>query len=329
MDPDRDREFVLRAARGVTRLFLKPLLRGTTSLSRQRRSLTLIAKGLPPPRGTRCSPIDMNGVHAERVESATATNRSERSILFLHGGGYCIGSPASHRALTGQLARATGALVYAPDYRLAPEHPHPAALEDAVACYRWLLGNGYGADQIAIAGDSAGGGLTLCTALALRDAGTPLPSSLVLLSPWVDLETTGESMTRRAARDPMLTAEGLQRWARGYLAATPATHPLCSPLNADLAKLPPMLIQVGSEEVLFSDAERLHQRARAAGINSTFHEYAGLWHDFQLEAGILKSARAAVAEIGAFMARHWPDALGRRERCLRNTAPLSPGEGGA
>lgn len=306
MNADRDSEFLLRALRGATRLFLKPLLREGASLSLQRRCLGVIGKGLPPPRGTRLQWIDMNGVRAQRVEFGPQGPRGTQAILFLHGGGYCIGSPASHGALIGRLAQATRAAVYAADYRLAPEHPHPAALEDAVASYRWLLDNGYDATGITIAGDSAGGGLSLSTALALRDRGLPLPASLVLLSPWVDLEMIGESMSARAARDPMLTAGGLRRWARDYLGNTPPRHPPCSPLYADLTGLPPMLIQVGSEEVLYSDAERLHQRAVAAGVDSTFRDFAGLWHDFQLQAALLGSAAAAIAEIGDFVTRHRP-----------------------
>lgn len=305
MSADRDSESLLRALRGVTRLLLKPLIGAGTSVAFQRRCLSIIGKGLPPPRGTRYATIDLGGVRTERLEHGTGSGPATKTILFLHGGGYCIGSPLSHRALTGHLARATGAVVFAADYRLAPEHPHPAALDDALACYHALLGKGYKPSQIAIAGDSAGGGLTLATALALRGTGAPLPSSLVLLSPWVDLDLQGESMSSRSARDPMLTAKGLQRWARDYLASAPANHPACSPLYAELGKLPPLLIQVGSEEVLYSDAERLHQRALAAGVDSSFHEYKGLWHDFQLQAGLLKSAAAAVAQMSAFMAQHW------------------------
>jgi acetyl esterase/lipase len=293
----------MRLQRAALRLVLKPVLGERVPVAIQRRWLSFASRGTPPPRGTRCTPLRMNGVAAERVEHGSAS--PTRAILYLHGGGYCIGSPATHRVITGHLAKATGATVYAPDYRLAPEHPHPAALEDALSAYRWLLAQGLAPGAIVLAGDSAGGGLALACTLALRDAGEPLPAALALISPWVDLAGRSETMTSHARRDPLLTPQGLQRWAWAYVHSCPVDHPACSPLYADLHGLPPLLIQVGSEEVLLGDSRRLHQHARDAGVNSQLHEYDGLWHDFPLHAGLLPGADAAIAEIRDFLKRYW------------------------
>jgi acetyl esterase/lipase len=294
--------FKLRLMRGAARLFLKPGLGAARPLSAQRRFLARMSRAMPAPRGTRVTALSMQGVAAERVDAAAGA--SDRAMLYLHGGGYCIGAPATHRALTGRLARATGAPVFVPDYRLAPDHPHPAALDDALAAYRWLLQQKLPARNIVIVGDSAGGGLALSCALALRQTGDALPAALVLLSPWVDLSCSGDSMVARAARDPIVEPEGLRRWAGHYLAGRAADDPACSPLFANLDGLPPMLVQVGSEEILNSDAQRLQQRARACGVDCSLHEYPGLWHDFQLQGGLLAEADAAIEEIAVFAARH-------------------------
>jgi len=226
------------------------------------------------------------------------------TLLYLHGGGYCIGSARTCRSITGHLAKVTGATVYAPEYRLAPEHPHPAALEDAVSSYRALLGQGIAPESIAISGDSAGAGLSVATAVALRDAGLPLPAALVLISPWVDLTCTGDSHAIVGSRDPLLTTVGVKRWAADYLGERSAQDPACSPLFADLRSLPPMLIQVGSEEIVLADSTRLHERATAAGVAAELHEYPGLWHDFQMYAGMLRESDEAMKEIASFTSRH-------------------------
>jgi acetyl esterase/lipase len=225
-------------------------------------------------------------------------------VLYLHGGGYCIGSPYSYRVLTGAIAKRVGIPVYVPDYRLAPEHPHPAALEDALAAYRWLIDDGYLPQCIAVVGDSAGGGLTLALCLALRNEHERLPAAIGLLSPWVDLACRGETFEKLADRDPLLSPEGLRRWARAYLGDLPPDHPLCSPLYAALSGLPPTLIQVGSEEIVLSDSTRLAERARQAGVDVRLHQYDGMWHDFQLQVGVLRETDAAIKEIGAFVKEH-------------------------
>jgi acetyl esterase/lipase len=190
-------------------------------------------------------------------------------VLYLHGGGYVIGSPRSHRHLAAAVAAAGQASALLLDYRRAPAHPSPAAVDDATAAYRWLLDQGIAPGHIVIGGDSAGGGLTVATLLALRDARLPLPAGGVCISPWVDLTFSGASYRTRAAVDPIVTRPGIDEMARAYFGATSARAPLASPLFADLRGLPPLLIHVGSDEVLLDDAVQLADRAKAAGVDAT------------------------------------------------------------
>jgi acetyl esterase/lipase len=280
------------------RLLLKPVFSGWMPFAVQRAWLRVMTTSSLAPHGTHASRVDMNGLPALRLAVGTP---GPGILLFLHGGGYCIGSTATHRALAAQLARAAAATCYAPDYRLAPEHPYPAALDDALKAWRWLLAQGHSPARIAIAGDSAGGGLALATTLALRDAGQPLPAALLLISPWTDLSLSGDTGRTHAWRDPMLSRAIGALWARSYLGRQPADHPLCSPLFASLSGLPPMLIQVGTEEILLDDSRRLGQRAAGAGVAVQLQEYPGMWHDFQTHAGLLQEADAAMAEAGRFL----------------------------
>jgi monoterpene epsilon-lactone hydrolase len=293
--------FVRALLSGSLRLLLKPAFSGWMPIGIQRFWLRVMSASSLPPRGTRAEVVDMGGVSAERV---TTPQSGERVVLYLHGGGYCVGSCATHRALAARIARAAGATCYVPEYQLAPEHPHPAALDDALVAYRWLLSQNLKPAQIAIGGDSAGGGLAVATALAIRDAGLPQPAALVLISPWVDLTLSGDSIKTRAARDPMLSHSIGALWSRLYLGTHAANHPLCSPLFSNLAGLPPMLIQVGSEEILLSDSQRLEQRAKTSGVEAQAHLYDRMWHDFQVHAGVLHEADAAIAEIGEFVKQH-------------------------
>lgn len=231
-----------------------------------------------------------------------ASTQTGRAILYLHGGAYVLGGPASHAKLAGQIAHAAQATAYFCDYRLAPEHPHPAALDDALTTYRWLLEQGL--KNIALAGDSAGGGLAVATAMAIRDAKLTPPSALALLSPWVDLTLSGESHKTHARRDPMLRSAWLEFGAQGYAYGQPQNDPLISPLFGNLAGLPPMLIHVGSEEILLSDSERLVERARAVGVSVQLKVYDGLWHDFHAHAGMLPESDQALADIGVFLKSH-------------------------
>ena len=224
-----------------------------------------------------------------------------RVVLYLHGGGYVIGSPRSHRHLAAAVAAAGQASALLLDYRLAPEHPYPAAVDDATAAYRWLLDQGIAPGHIVIGGDSAGGGLTMATLLALREARLPLPAGGVCISPWVDLTFSGASYRTRAAVDPIVTRPGIDEMARAYLGATAARAPLASPLFADLHGLPPLLIHVGSDEVLLDDAVQLADRAKAAGVDATLEVWDRMVHVWHWFLPMLDEAQSAVDGIGRFI----------------------------
>ena len=245
------------------------------------------------------SEVEANGVPGELVRSDEASTDSV--TLYLHGGGYVIGSPATHRELAGRLSKATGGSVLTIDYRLAPEDPFPAPVEDAVSAYRWLLDQGHNPDSISIAGDSAGGGLTVATLVSLRDQGLPLPSCGVCLSPWVDMEGVGESMTSRAGVDPMVQKEGLVAMAGVYLGGAEPRSPLAAPLYADLSGLPPLLIQVGTRETLYDDATRLAYEAARAEVAVTFEPWEEMIHVWHLFAPMLDEGQHAIERIGDFI----------------------------
>ena len=227
--------------------------------------------------------------------------RAGTALLYLHGGGYVIGSPRSHRHLAAALGAAAQAPVLLPDYRLAPEHPFPAAVDDAVAAYRWLLGRPIAPARIVIAGDSAGGGLTVATLLALRDAGVPLPAAGVCISPWVDLTGSGASYRTRAEADPIVKRASIDGMAAAYLAGKDATMPLASPLFADLRGLPPLLVHVGDDEVLLDDAAQLAERARKARVDATLEVWDKMIHVWHWFFPILDEGQAAIDRIGAFV----------------------------
>jgi acetyl esterase/lipase len=270
-----------------------------TSGSVDERRAAIESFSAPPPEGTSIEAVDAGGVPAEWVVADGV--ESERVILYLHGGGYVIGSLNTHRPLVARLSTAARARVLNADYRLAPEHPHPAAVDDAVAAYRWLLDAGVPPASIAVSGDSAGGGLTLATLLALRDAGDPMPAAAVPISPWADLEGTGESVTTRAAVDLMCTVEGLKEMADWYAAGQDLREPYLSPMYGDMTGLPPLLIHVGDAEILRDDAVRVADRARAAGVDVTLEiwdEMPHVWHAF---AGLLPEADQAITRIGSWL----------------------------
>ncbi len=247
-------------------------------------------------------PIQAGGVPSEWVSAPDAD--AGRAVLYLHGGGYVIGSINTHRALAARLSRAAKARVLVIDYRLAPEHPHPAAVDDAVAAYRWMLSTGLKPTRIAVAGDSAGGGLTVATLVAIRDAKLATPGAGACLSPWVDLEGIGESMTTKAAVDPMVQKEGLIGMAKAYLGGKDPRTPLAAPLYADLSGLPPLLIQVGTAETLLDDSTRIAERARKAGVKVTLEPWENMIHVFQLFAPMLDEGQQAIEKIGAFVREH-------------------------
>jgi monoterpene epsilon-lactone hydrolase len=254
----------------------------------------------PPPPGTRTLAVDAGGVRAHRI--ATRASQPGRHVLFLHGGGFIAGSPALYRNLTWRIASAARARVLSVDYRLAPEHPFPAALDDAVAAYRWLLAEGAVPERMAVMGDSAGGGLALSLLLRLRDDGVPLPAAAAAVSPWTDLAMTGRSFTVNAGVDPLLSAEQARRFVHHYLAGTDPRSPYASPLYGEPGGLPPTIIQVGSDEVLRDDAVRMAERMRAAGCRVQLEIWPRMPHVWHLFAPVMPEAHRAIARIGEFVA---------------------------
>ena len=249
--------------------------------------------------------VDAGGVPSELVSADQASDSTV--VLYLHGGGYVIGSPRTHREFARRLSTASQAQVLVIDYRLAPENPFPAPVEDAVSAYRWLLDEGYLPERIAIAGDSAGGGLTVATLVSIRDQGLSLPACGVCLSPWVDMEGIGDSMTSRAGLDPMVQKEGLVGMAGLYLADADPRSPLAAPMYADLVGLPPLLIQVGASETLFDDAVRLDEKARSAGVETTFEEWDDMIHVWHIFAPMLDEGQKAIERMAEFMREKWSE----------------------
>lgn len=251
---------------------------------------------LPAAEGVAVESTDAGGVPAEWIGTGDGP-----VVVYVHGGGYCIGSLDSHRSMLTHLASAVDGRVLAVDYRLAPEHPFPAALDDACAAYRWALDQGLEPGRAVIGGDSAGGGLTLATLLALRDAGDPLPAAGVCLSPWADLTQSGATITENADIDPMVRAEDLERWTAAYAADADPASPSISPVFADLSGLPALLVEVGTAEVLLDDARRVAARARDAGVDVTTFEGPDLIHVWHFFAGTVPEADEGIERIARFV----------------------------
>jgi epsilon-lactone hydrolase len=249
-----------------------------------------------------CEPVSAGGVDGEWIAPANAS--PGKAILYCHGGGFRIGSVASHRGLIAQIAEESACRVLAINYRLAPEHRFPAALDDALSAYDWMLDQGLKASNIAFAGDSAGGNLVLAAMLSLRDRGRPLPVAAALMSPWTDLAATGASYVSRAGADPIHQRPMILALAKNYLGEQGNPRaPLASPLCADLAALPPLLIQVGDRETVLDDSTMLADRAKAAGVDTELQVWDGMIHVFQMFPEI-PEARQAIASIGQFLRRH-------------------------
>ena len=257
-----------------------------------------------PPLGTKTRNFSLNGLPARTVTVREARPGTE--VLFLHGGAYSVGSFRNYGHFTWRLGKAARARVLALDYRMAPEHPYPAALNDALAGYCWLLDQGAKPDRILLAGDSAGGGLTLALLLKLRDEGVPLPAGAVALSPWTDLATTGASLHTKADTDPMLVASEIPHHAAMYLGGADPRDPYASPLYGDPRGLPPTLIQAGGDEVLLDDGVRMAEKMQAAGCDVELQVWPRMPHVFQLLATVMPEAQAAVAEIARFARRVLP-----------------------
>ena len=272
------------------------------SIEKTRAGFEQMTVMLPVEADVKCEPVSAGGVKAEWVAAPGAD--AGRAILYLHGGGYVIGSINTHRAMAGRISRAAKARVLLIDYRLAPEHPFPAAVEDSVAAYRYMLAQGIRPGRLAIAGDSAGGGLTIAALVAIKEAKLPMPAAGVGLSPWVDLEGIGASMTSKAKADPMVQKDGLLKMAAAYLSGKDPRSPLAAPLYADLSGLPPLLIQVGTAETLLDDSTRLAERARKSGVSVTLEPWENMVHVWQVFAPILDEGQQAIDKIGAFVLKH-------------------------
>lgn len=292
----RSQQLLAAVFRATLRTLMKPMFHPRIPTSLLRAGMRTLTTTTLRAAGVNMQPISLSGVPGE---AASPDQPGDSAVLYLHGGAYCVGSPATHRAITSHLAHDSGATVFAIDYRLAPEHPFPAASDDALTAYRWLLENGYAPEKVFIAGDSAGGGLTLATALQIRDQGLPAPGGLILLSPWVDL-----SLSRSA--DPQQPDEVMLSWptlehAAALYAGEQRRHPLVSPLQADLDRLPPTLIIVGTDEILLGDSEALYKKMASAGTPVRLSVYQNMWHVFPIQAGALATANAAITEMAAWI----------------------------
>ena len=269
-----------------------------TDVGERRAGIDAFAKAFPPAADVKIEKIILGGVPAER--SHTPGDDATGAILYVHGGGYVIGSLDSHRHLVTEIGRAAGVPVYALDYRLAPEHRFPAPVDDTVAAYRQLLSQGIAPGKITIAGDSAGGGLVVAALVAIRDAGLTQPALGWTISPWIDMEALGGTMTSNAASDPTVQRETIREMAAHYLNGADPRSPLAAPLYADLKGIAPLLIQVGSIETLLDDSIRLASRAAAAGVPvrlDIWPEMPHIWHIFH---PILTASRNAIEQGGAF-----------------------------
>jgi len=267
------------------------------SISDLRSRMASLAAGQPLPHGTICQPASADGVPVEWIQPGK--DSSANVLLYLHGGAWTLGWTNSHRALAGHICRAAGCRALAVDYRLAPEHPFPAALEDCVTAYRWLLKTGHAPEKIVIAGDSAGGNLTLTSLMTLRDEGDPLPAAAVCLSPVTDLEGTGETFA--TSHDAGLTAGFVRAMIQHYAGEQDLRNPLLSPHYGSLHAFPPLLIQVGEDELLLCDATRLADQARSAGVDVRLVIWPDMWHVWQIFTPYLPEAKQAVNQIGAFI----------------------------
>ncbi len=249
-----------------------------------------------------CQPVGAGGVTAEWIYGPDANE--DRVLVYLHGGGYIIGSMRTHRVPLSLLSKASGARVLGLDYRLAPEHPFPAALEDSIAAYRWLLFNGIKHTNIVIGGDSAGGGLAAATLVALRYAGEPIPAAGILHSGWTDLTNSGGTFITKAEEDPIIDRDMVDNMAMAYLGDKDRKTPLASPFHADLRGLPPLLMQVGTAEVLLDDSLGFAERAKAAGVDVTLEVWDDVPHVWQMFAPILPEAQQAIDHCGEFIRKH-------------------------
>lgn len=286
--------------RRITSRYVKGMDASRADVEEVRQRLNRISRLLKRAFGVAVRPATVNGLDAEWLHPKGAPDG--KVLLYLHGGAYMVGSCQTHRQLVSHIARAAGINALVPEYRLAPEYPFPAAIEDAVGVYRSLLADGISPEDIFVAGDSAGGGLTVAMLLSLRHAADPMPAAAVLLSPFLDVTASGESATTRAAADPWFDANDIDVVARNYCAdENELRSPLVSPVFANVAGLPPMYIQVGDDEILLSDSTRFADKIREAGGEVELEIWPEMWHVFQLFIGKMPESRQAIRKIGAYI----------------------------
>ncbi|SEK45119.1 Acetyl esterase/lipase [Atopomonas hussainii] len=292
--------------RGGLSLLFRGVIRPPLPVAWQRAWLRVLTLSSVVPKDVTISAVSLNGVPCERL---AVQDKPIHAVLYVHGGAFCIGSPQTHRSITANLAKRSGAVVYAVDYRLTPEHAFPAGLDDVHNAYRGLLAAGFAPQNIAIAGDSAGGNLTLACVLRLLETGEPLPAALLPLSPLTDASRS--QLHEPPAGDPLLNPQWVKQASAQYCAAEQLTDPLVSPVYAmaeQLKHFPPSLIQVGEDEILLNDSLRMHQALEAAGAAVSLERYPGYWHVFQAQVGLLQAADVALVRMVAFLRRHWRDA---------------------
>ncbi|HKJ35807.1 MAG TPA: alpha/beta hydrolase [Solirubrobacterales bacterium] len=291
--------------RMVLRFTVRPFIGPPFPFAFQRRYVATMTRTVPGPRGVVSESVSKDPVPLTRVAAGRDDPKARPALLWVHGGGFVLGSAKTHAPLGGFLATSAGADVYLPDYRLAPEHPFPAATDDVFRAYEQVLSRGHDPARVAIGGDSAGGAIALLAALEIQDMELASPAALVLASPVTDLTLSGPSIEERRRREALLRRGWLYEGYRAFAGSRSLSDPQVSPLYADLGGLPPTLIQVGEEEILLDDSLRLADRAWAAGVEVELQRYPGMWHDFQLHAAFIDDAAEANEQIGAFLRRRW------------------------
>ncbi len=277
---------------------------GLTIQAERLRSIKNSTYHMPFPRSVRVEDLDVAGLQSVSITPAGADEK--QVILHLHGGGYVTGSIGAYLMLCIPMAKSLRTRIILPEYRLAPEHPYPAALDDALKAYRWLLAQGYAGSSIILSGDSAGGGLCLATVQALRDAGEPLPGAVLCMSPWADLTHSSQSHKDNIQSEVLLRTDMLRLWASYYAGTADLKDPLISPVFADFKQFPPLLILVDSGEILFDDARMVAERARAAGVDVTLSVWAGLWHVWPIVGDLVPESGQAFDEMARFLGRTLP-----------------------
>lgn len=290
------------ACRLFVKNYLAPRFNAGKTIDDHRSALESLSKLRFLPPGTKTEPVSSDGINAEWVSVGKVAEN--KVILYLHGGAYTFGSSNTHRDIAARMSKYSGFKVLVLNYRLAPEFPYPAAIEDATNAFRWLVRSGISPDGVAVAGDSAGGGLAIATVISLRDNGDPLPGSVVCFSPWIDLEGNGGSDMANIANDPMLRPEWLDLMAACYACGSDLRDPYISPVHADLKGLPPILIQVGSDEILLGDSRRFSDNALTAGVEVKLDVWEKMWHVWHLFGGVMPEGARALKEAGGFIRKH-------------------------